>query len=421
MNTSIVGHGVRNGVVQGGAVALMLGAVLAASGSAHAAESFSATDSAGAAQAEADFARITAREEAEAEHRFAQAEVEAERREAQREAQEAQREAQREAEAARKEAQKEVEAARREAQREADETRREADAARREAELAKLDERLEAAQERLQEAAQEVAQLSQARAQDAMGQMNWMGVWPGNSRPVLGIQLDTERDDSKDGTRIEDVSPGGPAEQVGVRAGDVITMVNGKDVKKQTTREVLQEMRAVNGKKSVKLRVLRDGKPIDFDVTPRIVSGQVFVQPSAPMPPVPPLPNMDAFKEFGRYGFNYNFGGRNELSGLEVTPLTPQLGKYFGTDKGMLVLRAPKGELFKLQEGDVIVSIDGRVPSSGSHISRILSSYQPGEKLTLRILRDRKEQDLVVTLPEDARRAAMRDRQRNRTPSTDEL
>jgi C-terminal processing protease CtpA/Prc len=407
VNTSIVGHGVRNGVVQGGAVALMLGAVLAASGTARAAESFSPTDGAGAAQAEADFARITAREDAEMEHRFAQAEVEAERREAQ-------REAQREAEAARKEAQREAEATRREAQREADE-------ARREAELAKLDEKLEAAQERLQEAAQEVAQLSQARAQDAMGQMNWMGVWSGNPRPVLGLQLDPEPDDSKDGTRIEDVSPGGPAEQAGVRAGDVIVMVNGKDVKKQKTREVLQELRAVNVKKPVKLRVLRDGKPMDFDVTPRIVSAQVLVPPSAPIPPVPPMPNMESFKQFERFGFNYNFGGRNELSGLEVTALTPQLGRYFGTDKGMLVLRAPKGELIKLQEGDVIVSIDGRVPTSGSHISRILSSYQPGEKLTLRILRDRKEQDLTVTLPEDARRAAARDRQRDRSSSTDEL
>jgi hypothetical protein len=395
VNTSIVGHGLRNGVVQTGAAALLLGAVLAASGSAHAADTFSASES---------------------DMRLAQAEAEEARREAETEVEMARREAQAEADAAHRMAQVEADAARREAKEHAEA------AAKREAELAKLDEKLQEAQERLQQAAEEVAELSQERVQDAMGRSSWVGVWPGNTRPVLGIQLDAERDDAKDGTRIVDVSPGGPAEQAGVRAGDVIVMLDDKDVKKKTTREVLQQLREVNVKKPVKLRVLRDGKTMDFQVTPRIVSARVFAPQIAlpPMPPSPPLPNMESFKKFERFGFNYNFGGRRELNGLELTPLTPQLGRYFGTDKGMLVLRAPKSELFKLQEGDVIVSIDGRVPTSGSHIGRILSSYQPGEKLTLRILRDRKEQDLAVTLPEDPRRAATRERERNRA-STDEL
>jgi C-terminal processing protease CtpA/Prc len=404
VNTSIVGHGLRNGVVQTGAAALLLGAVLAATGNAHAADTASASD----------LSMRLAQEEAEQARRQVETEVEVARRQAQAEADAAHRMAQVEADAARREA--------REAKEQAEA------AARREAELAKIDERLQAAQERLQQAAEEVAELSQERVQDAMGRSNWVGLWSGNARPVLGIQLDADREDAKDGTRIEDVSPGGPAEQAGVRAGDVIVMVDDKDVKKKTTREVLQQLREVNVKKPVKLRVLRDGKTMDFQVTPRIVSARVImpqlaippVPPVPPVPPSPPLPNMDSFKEFERFGFNYNFGGRRELNGLEVTPLTPQLGRYFGTDKGMLVLRAPKGELFKLQEGDVIVSIDGRVPTSGSHIGRILSSYQPGEKLTLRILRDRKEQDLAVTLPEDPRRAAARERQGDRA-STDEL
>ena len=67
------------------------------------------------------------------------------------------------------------------------------------------------------------------------------------------------------------------------------------------------------------------------------------------------------------------------------------------------MLRAPKGDLYKLQDGDVILNIDGRVPSNGSHVARILRSYQPGEKLTLHIMRDRKPQDIHVTLPEPER------------------
>ena len=83
---------------------------------------------------------------------------------------------------------------------------------------------------------------------------------------------------------------------------------------------------------------------------------------------------------------------------MELATLTPQLGRYFGTDKGVLVVRAPKD--FKLEDGDVILSIDGREPSSGSHATRILSSYQPGEKIAIKVMRQQKAVNLETTLPE---------------------
>jgi hypothetical protein len=65
-------------------------------------------------------------------------------------------------------------------------------------------------------------------------------------------------------------------------------------------------------------------------------------------------------------------------------------------------VRAPDDSRLKLEDGDVIVDIDGRVPSSPSHALRILSSYQPGEKLKLNILRTKKRMSFEVTVPEDA-------------------
>ena len=47
-----------------------------------------------------------------------------------------------------------------------------------------------------------------------------------------------------------------------------------------------------------------------------------------------------------------------------------------------------------LEDGDVILAIDGRQPTSGSHATRILGSYQPAEKVTLRIVRERKTLEL---------------------------
>src|SRR5262249_13809870 len=88
------------------------------------------------------------------------------------------------------------------------------------------------------------------------------------------------------------------------------------------------------------------------------------------------------------------------LGEMELATLTPQLGRYFGTDKGVLVVRAPKD--FRLEDGDVILSIEGRVPSSGSHAAGILGSYQPGEKISMKVMRQQKTINVETTLPERA-------------------
>ena len=98
------------------------------------------------------------------------------------------------------------------------------------------------------------------------------------------------------------------------------------------------------------------------------------------------------------------FLAQGPLADMELATLTPRLGGYFGTDNGILVVRAPAGGALKLQDGDVILSIDGRVPESGPHATRILGSYQPGEKIDIRIMRDRKRMDIATTMPEGGRR-----------------
>jgi S1-C subfamily serine protease len=87
------------------------------------------------------------------------------------------------------------------------------------------------------------------------------------------------------------------------------------------------------------------------------------------------------------------------LANMELATLTPRLGTYFGTEKGVLVVRSPPDGALKLEDGDVILAIDGRQPTSGSHATRILGSYQPGEKITLRIVRQHKTVDLEATVP----------------------
>ena len=56
-----------------------------------------------------------------------------------------------------------------------------------------------------------------------------------------------------------------------------------------------------------------------------------------------------------------------EFGGMELASITPKLGAYFGTNEGVLVVQAPDNDVFKLEDGDVIQSIDGRKPDDGVH------------------------------------------------------
>jgi S1-C subfamily serine protease len=88
---------------------------------------------------------------------------------------------------------------------------------------------------------------------------------------------------------------------------------------------------------------------------------------------------------------------------MELVELNEGLGKYFGTDEGLLVVSAPESNALQLEDGDVIKSIDGREPKSVGHAMRILGSYQAGETLELSIMRDKRRKKLEIEMPADER------------------
>jgi len=162
-----------------------------------------------------------------------------------------------------------------------------------------LDAQLADARARLEEAAHEVAELSNQMSGPLMDHM--MSVYrEGPPRAVLGVQLDDRS--GKEGARIQEVSPGGAAAEAGLHVGDVITSINGSDVKgDHTARQVMHAMRDVAPESKVKVRVMRDGKSQDFVVTPR--AGMTFLgmrQP--PIPPIPPIPRFLRCRPSARVG-----------------------------------------------------------------------------------------------------------------------
>jgi len=277
-----------------------------------------------------------------------------------------------------------------------------------EAREAEFTKEMRMAEEQLAEAAQRVAELSQERL-GALGDVRKYA-YSFSNKPRLGVNIATDETGGPvEGVGILSVTPGSAADDAGMRAGDVITAVNGESLTADNLYEsnmrLLDFMKGVEEGDQLDLEYLRDGKVGSVQVEPRVVPQDAFAWsqggPNFVMPEIPPMPNVHVSPE-AIAKFRFSFGGwRGGWGDMEVVELTEGLGRYFGADSGLLVISAPASNAFKLQEGDVIQKIDGREPSSVNHCMRILGSYQPGEKLVLNIMRDKKAQTIEIEVPDD--------------------
>lgn len=224
-------------------------------------------------------------------------------------------------------------------------------------------------------------------------------------RPVIGITIasDAKQDGPVEGVRVIGVTPGSAAADAGLRSGDILTAVNSESMSapslSEANKRLMRVMRAVDEGDKLDVEYLRDGNVGKVTVEPRVMDKNVFVFATPD--------GMDIQKEIhvdpnmlANPSFAFRFGGSG-WADMELVELNEGLGRYFGTSEGLLVVNAPESDALQLEDGDVIQGIDGREPQSVGHAIRILSSYQPGEKLELSIMRDKKSRTLEVELPDD--------------------
>jgi S1-C subfamily serine protease len=221
-------------------------------------------------------------------------------------------------------------------------------------------------------------------------------------RGRIGILVDSDRDADSLGARIADVIEGAPAQAAGLRTGDVITTWNGTSLTSGPGRDPGQRL----------LRLARRLEPGD---TVKLEYRRGTETRSATVVADDKGSHTMAFRDMGRhlegmgrhfdqmgrrFGREFDFHVHRRHGGLELVELNPDLGEYFGSNEGLLVVRAPADSAVPLKAGDVIVSIDGRKPQSAGHAHRILGSYEDGEKAKVEVLRKRKRTTLEWTVPE---------------------
>ncbi|MDH4101579.1 MAG: DegQ family serine endoprotease [Nitrospirota bacterium] len=176
----------------------------------------------------------------------------------------------------------------------------------------------------------------------------WLGVSIQEISPELAKQFKLK---ALRGALVADVIAGSPAEKAGIKQGDVITTLNGKEVDDVSQLRNNIARTAVGSR--VKLGVLREGKEITIEVTIAELPKDIASRGEVEQP-------QDEENDMDVLG----------LSGLQVHALTPEIGQELGIRKGekgvvvVEVMQESPAEAAGLRQGDVIqevnrVRIDG--------------------------------------------------------------
>jgi len=265
------------------------------------------------------------------------------------------------------------------------------------------EEQLRAAEERLAEAAREIAEITSGIVPGAVEYAR--GIIASSRRPVLGVSIGGGPGDGGgpvDGVEVLGVSPGSVAAVAGIRAGDVLTGIDGVSLAAENAaaanRRLLDALAEREPGDTIDIDLRRgDAQELSLAVETRDQDAQAFT----------------VFGDGANFDFDFRgdapmvwFGSARPWGDMELVELSPGLGRYFGTDKGLLVVRAPTDPALQLEDGDVIRRIGGREPGSVSHAMRILRSYEEGEELELEIMREQRSRKLAVQIPASQGRLA---------------
>jgi S1-C subfamily serine protease len=239
-------------------------------------------------------------------------------------------------------------------------------------------------------------------------------------RPRIGVTVNTENDAATDsvGAQIEAVTPDGPAAKAGLQSGDIIVRFNNESLARRGESgtspgdrliELAQELEDGD---TVQVQYRRDRDTRNATIVARQLDDQPFaytlrLRDSALTESRRALTQQmrDQARAYDELrvmvqpgGFAGIFGQR--WADMELTTIDAELGAYFGTTEGLLVVRAPKDSFLSLKSGDVILRIGGRVPTSPSHAVRILRSYDPGDEVVVQIMRNKSRTEVKGTVPE---------------------
>lgn len=283
---------------------------------------------------------------------------------------------------------------------------------------------LEQARKELADAARKLAELSALNGR--LGDLEMLRFAGQSRRAMIGVLLNVNDEGE---LSISGLTPGGPAEQAGVRVGDVLLAINGKSLRSESEprREARRTLAEISDGDMVRLDLVRDGQPLSLQV--KAERRDPVAMMAAPMVWEMAIPNAEAIQREVRRSmpdaealereirrsmpdaesiqrevrraignadaYRWRFGGGD--TDLELASLNPGLGNYFGTETGVLVLNRKGQDYAGLQPGDVIVEVDGKPVSTPRAALDAMAAFDKGESFEVSALRERGRITLRLT------------------------
>jgi serine protease Do len=192
------------------------------------------------------------------------------------------------------------------------------------------------------------------------------------------------------GVFVQRLVSGGAAEEAGVKPGDIILSIDGKEV--NAPNELQSYVATRHPGDEVGLSIWRDGKEITKKVVlkPREESSEQIAES--------PRPSESDREEAGRLG-PVEFA----TLGMSVRSLSGEEKKELGLAEGVLVTEVkPYSEAFNrnLRRGMVILEADRKAVDSPSALREIVEKVPPGESILFKVQAEQQTIFLAVRVPE---------------------
>lgn len=215
--------------------------------------------------------------------------------------------------------------------------------------------------------------------------------WLGVEITTINDEFAKERDLSlTTGVYVEGVMENSPAEEAGLRAGDIILEFN--NTKLTAADELIDLVAAGKAGDEVTLLLSRDGRKIKEVI--KLGTWQDSGERKFHL------------RELSQDGdFFWKESGSSSYLGVSLETVDGQLAEYFGVSDGSAALVTDVSEgspasAAGLKAGDVITEINDDPVESVSDVQRAIRASEVGETVTITALRERDKREFSATLAE---------------------
>lgn len=223
----------------------------------------------------------------------------------------------------------------------------------------------------------------------------WLGIYTQTVDKDLKEAFDLESDK---GVIVKYVVPDSPADQAGLRQGDIVLKIDNQPT--DDADQLVDIVTGYNPGDEISMLIIRDGKE-------KTIKAKLDERENREEPPItmhnPGRMWGPAPKAYTKTWKNSKFRSNNTYIGIGLESMSDQLAEYFGVDNGTGVLvtevyEDSPAEKAGLKAGDVITKVDGKDFDNVSDIQEAVRDKKEGEKIDLTVLRDKKEKDFTLNV-----------------------